>query len=206
MKTGPLSDDYQEWESKLNIGISAMLDQKKFTESIGAEHLKATPSRVVKAYKEYFWGLDHDPAAELATAFEEKQYDEMVVISGVQFTSWCAHHLLPFIGRYTFAYLPKDKVIGLSKIPRFIEVLAARPQVQEHLCQEVIDIFQKTVLPHGSGIIMDAVHTCMSVRGVKTMATTRTIALSRLFKKDASVKQELLMSVGPTPRHCFLEG
>lgn len=189
-------DETPKWQGYLNEAIRAMLSTQAMSKCISQEHLHATPARVVKAMEEDFNGIYKDPAAQLTTAFAEDGYDQMVSIAHVEFTSFCAHHLRPFMGRYTFAYIPNQKIVGLSKIPRMVEVLCARPQVQEQLTRQIVDVFQAKVEPIGCGLVMDAFHTCMCSRGVKKWATTRTVALAGNFK-EASVKAELLSTVGP---------
>jgi GTP cyclohydrolase I len=176
--------------------VKLMLEQPGMKVCISEDHLKATPMRVVKAFEEYFWGVTKDPAAVLKTTFSEETYSQMILVAHVEFQSFCAHHLCPFIGTYSFGYIPSDKIVGLSKIPRMVEVLAARPQVQEQLSQQIVETFQTIVHPKGCGIVMDAYHTCMSCRGVKKWATTRTTALMENFQ-EPDVKSEFLSAVGP---------
>lgn len=183
-----------EWQKHLHLSLALLLEQTEFQATMPSEHFKDTPKRVVAAFTEYFAGVHKDPAKELRTSFAESAYDQMIVVSEVDFVSWCAHHLCPFIGTYAFAYLPDKHIVGLSKIPRMIDVLCARPQVQEKLSQDIVEIFQKTVQPKGCGIIMDAVHTCACTRGVKKRFNTRTTALAGVFR-EPSTKQEFLMSV-----------
>jgi GTP cyclohydrolase I len=177
-------------------GLRAMLTVPEMNRCIAADHCKNTPWRFVKAMQEDFWGIFKNPAHELRTEFMQDGYDQIVSIAHVEFVSICAHHLRPFIGRYTFSYMPKDSIVGLSKIPRMIEVLCARPQVQEQLSAQIVDTFQQTVSPKGCGLVMDAFHTCMCTRGVKKWATTRTTALRGVFLESA-VKGEFMLNVGP---------
>jgi len=166
-------------------------------------HVADTPNRVVRMYEdELLMGLGADPASVLSssitkvTGFPNHQYDQMVIVKDVEFVSWCAHHLLPFIGHVHFAYLPGKKLVGLSKIGRLIDVLSKRPQLQELLTSQIVDVFQKVVQPKGCGACISALHTCMSVRGVKkAQATTITTALRGCFKKP-DVKAEFLGYVG----------
>lgn len=190
-------DSDRRWQAYLLEGITQMLAQTSMQKCIEHEHLKATPARFVKAIEDQFWGIHKDPAAELRTSFAERDYDQMVTVAHVEFQSFCAHHLCPFIGKYTFAYLPEREIVGLSKIPRMIEVLCARPQVQEQLSQQIVQTFMAKVQSRGCGVCIDAFHTCMCCRGVKKWATTRTVALEGCFKTDPSVKSEFLSTVGP---------
>lgn len=165
------------------------------------QHTAGTAARIAKTWVEDFWGLRVDPASFLSTTFES-DYDQMVVVGKVEFTSWCAHHFLPFFGRYSFAYVPNNRVVGLSKIPRMIEAWCAQPQIQEKLSEDIVGAFYQVLRPHGCGIVMDAVHSCMCARGVNKLATTRTVALRGCFSSnDNSSKQELLSAVGPIPEY-----
>lgn len=186
----------QTWQNNLEFALDQMIAEPMFRASIERSHVRDTPRRVVKAFEEYFGGIYKNPAEMLRTSFVKGDYDQMVVVSGVEFISFCAHHFAPFIGTYAFAYLPKKHIVGLSKIPRMIEILCNRPQVQEKLSHEITNIFQKVVKPNGCGIVMDAVHTCACARGVRKKFNTRTTALQGVFKKDA-VKSEFLQAVRP---------
>lgn len=183
-------------EQFLVVAVAKYLRQEKFKALFDMNESSRTAGRFVKMLEEWFAGASKDAAAPLNVGFEEKAYDEMVVLADVEFTSYCAHHLAPFSGTYTFAYIPKDTIVGLSKIPRMVEILAARPQVQERLSQAIVQTFQQTVKPNGCGVIMDAVHTCMCTRGVRKRSNTRTTALAGAFKKDAATRAEFLAAVG----------
>ena len=130
------------------------------------EGLRDTPRRVASMYVELFSGLCEDPAEHLGVAFSER-YDEMVILRDIPFYSMCEHHLLPFVGRAHIAYLPKGRVIGLSKLARIVETFARRPQVQERLTSQVADFLMDRMDAKGAGVIIEATHTCMTIRGVK---------------------------------------
>ncbi len=130
------------------------------------EGLKKTPQRVAKMYAEMFQGMNVDPAEYLKTVFEEK-YDEMVVLRDVPFNSMCEHHLMPFEGKAHIAYLPNGKIVGLSKLARVVDAFAHRPQVQERLTTQIADILVKELGAKGVAVVMEAVHTCMTCRGVR---------------------------------------
>lgn len=183
------------WQEALQNAITAMLNEQKFSQHISENHVRDTPQRVVKAFEEYFSGLDQDPEEVLRRGFEVGNYDEMVYVKNISFVSFCAHHLAPFIGKVHFAYLPHKQIVGLSKIPRLVEVYSKRPQVQEKLTAEIVDTFQKVVKPKGCGAVVEALHLCMAIRGVKKdQAVTRTTALRGCFKKETT-KQEFLDGV-----------
>jgi GTP cyclohydrolase IA len=182
-------NEHPDWES-LNEAFIKVFSSKPFTPY--AEHLKDTPNRVVALFKEYFSGMDKDPSEVLRKGFSEKFYDEMILLKDIPFTSTCAHHIVPFLGKVHFAYMPHQRIVGLSKIPRMIEVLSHRPQVQENLTREIVDCFQNTVEPKGCGAVLEARHMCMEVRGVcKEGIITRTVALAGCFLKP-DIKEEFL--------------
>lgn len=187
------------WERMIAEGLRGMLESLHEGDSLAPEdyeeHTEDTPNRVVKAYREFFVGCKIDPRKILERSFTSGSYDQMVTVMDLDVTSFCSHHLLPFVGKAHFAYVPNGKIVGLSKVPRFIDVLAARPQVQERLSQQIVDIFQDTVGPLGCGVVLDCLHTCMSVRGVKKTGITRTTALRGVFTQD-TVRNEFLTAIG----------
>jgi GTP cyclohydrolase I len=130
------------------------------------EGLRETPYRVARMYEELFAGMADDPRRYLQTVFKEK-YDQMVVLRDVPFRSMCEHHLMPFEGKVHIAYLPDGKVVGLSKLARVVDAFALRPQVQERLTTQIADILLKELNAVGVAVVMEAVHTCMTCRGVK---------------------------------------
>jgi GTP cyclohydrolase I len=174
-----------------------MIETSGLAEVVDAQHLVDTPDRLVKMYGEIFWGVGFDPADALNTMFPAHQLDQMIVVKDVEFTSWCSHHFLPFSGRWHFAYIPDDKIVGLSKIPRMVEILAARPQVQEGLAEDIVGIFQQTVSPQGCAVVLEATHTCMQARGIRKSGTMRTTALRGVFgdKEMPHVKAEFFTAI-----------
>jgi GTP cyclohydrolase I len=159
------------------------------------EGLQDTPARVARMYAEMFAGLHQDPRTHLRRLFTQK-YDEMVLVKDIHFESMCEHHLLPFIGKAHVAYLPQGKVVGLSKIGRVIEVLAHRPQVQEKMTEDIADLLMGELDARGVAVILEAMHTCMSIRGVrKTDSVTTTSAMRGTFRTNASTRSELLALV-----------
>jgi GTP cyclohydrolase I len=158
------------------------------------EGLKQTPQRVVKSYQEHFSGYMTDPLDMAITSFTEiGDYKEMVLLSGISFTSFCEHHMLPIIGQATIAYLPNKKVIGISKIARIVDVFAKRLQIQEKLTTQICHNIQELLQPLGVAVLLDARHYCMSIRGVHKEGTIlRTTHLLGYFKDDPQVKQEWL--------------
>lgn len=182
----------------LNYAIEEVVSAKEIRACANHEHTKNTPQRVVESYGELFSGCFVDPKSVLKTAFSD-DYSEMVYINDIQFVSMCMHHFLPFIGKAHFAYIPNKKIVGLSKIPRLIEVYARRPQVQEQLTRQITSEFQRVVQPKGCGLVMEAVHLCMCVRGVRQMtAFTRTSDLRGNFLRRKEVREEFLSGIPRT--------
>ena len=154
--------------------------------------LLETPRRVAKMYAEMFSGLRQDPARHLKVTFPE-QYDEMVLIRDIQFTSMCEHHLLPFSGVAHVAYIPDGKVTGLSKIARVVEEISRKPQVQERMTSTVAELVDEHLKTKGVAVVVNAEHSCMSIRGIrKPGARTITSALRGEFKKNQSTRAEFM--------------
>jgi len=156
------------------------------------EGLLRTPGRVARMYAELLGGLHEDPGRHLEVVFTER-YDEMVVLRDITFNSMCEHHLLPFIGKAHVAYLPSGKVVGISKLARVVDVMARRPQVQERLTSQIADLLMEKLDAQGVGVILEANHTCMTVRGVrKPGAVMVTSAMRGLFKKNLATRTEAI--------------
>jgi GTP cyclohydrolase IA len=156
------------------------------------EGLRETPDRVARMYAEVFQGLHQDPGLHLQKRFTQK-YDEMVTIKDIQFASFCEHHLLPFTGKAHVAYLPNGRVVGLSKIPRVIDVLARRPQVQEQLTEQVADLLMEELDARGVAVVMEASHSCMTIRGVrKSESFYVTSAMRGAFRNNLATRMEVL--------------
>ncbi len=156
------------------------------------EGLSNTPARVARMYEEVFGGLVGRTHPRLGTYFSEK-HDEIVVVKDISFHSMCEHHLLPFFGRAHVAYLPDGRILGISKLARVVEAFARRPQVQERLTGEVADTIDKLVTPAGVAVVMEATHTCMTIRGVKKPGSlVITSAMRGTFKTDAASRSEVM--------------
>jgi GTP cyclohydrolase IA len=161
------------------------------------EGLLKTPNRVARAYGELMAGLADEPKRHLKTVFHE-QYDEVVLLRDIPFHSLCEHHLLPFTGRAHVAYLPDGKVVGLSKLARLVEGYARRPQVQERLTTQIADAIMDELSPIGAACVVEAVHTCMTIRGAKkTGSTMVTSALRGIFKENPASRAEILSLMQP---------
>ncbi len=159
------------------------------------EGLRETPARVARMYAEIFSGLHKDPRQFLRKTFTQK-YDEMVVVKDIRFESTCEHHLMPFFGKAHVAYLPNGRVVGLSKLARVVETLARRPQVQEQMTEEIAEMIMEELGARGVGVIVEATHTCMTIRGVrKTDSVTTTSAMRGLFRDNQATRNELLALV-----------
>jgi GTP cyclohydrolase I len=156
------------------------------------EGLRGTPQRVAHMYAELFSGMFDDPGKHLNVGFTER-YDEMVILRDVQFHSMCEHHLLPFMGRAHVAYLPRGKVVGVSKLARVVEICARRPQLQERLTTQIADLIMEKLGAKGVGVILEAAHTCMTVRGVrKPGSIVVTSAMRGLFKSNLATRTEAI--------------
>jgi GTP cyclohydrolase I len=159
------------------------------------EGLRHTPDRIARMYGELFSGLHRNPKEELQRTFTEK-YDEMVLVKDIGFESMCEHHLLPFFGKAHVGYIPKGQIIGLSKLARVVEVLSRRPQVQERMTEQIADLIMGELKPRGVGVIIEASHTCMTIRGVrKENSLCTTSAMRGLFQSNQSTRNELMALV-----------
>jgi GTP cyclohydrolase I len=154
--------------------------------------LQETPRRVAHMYMEMFAGLHIDPERHLQVVFPET-YDEMVLVKDIPFTSMCEHHLLPFSGVAHVAYIPDGKVTGLSKLARVVEEVARRPQVQERMTQQVAEIIDRHLHTQGVAVVINAEHSCMSIRGIKKPGSrTITSALRGLFERNEATRAEFM--------------
>ncbi|MDX8495312.1 GTP cyclohydrolase I FolE [Mesorhizobium sp. VK22B] len=161
------------------------------------EGLVGTPDRVVRAYEEFFEGYRIDPVDLLGRTFEETQnYGEMVILRDVRLESHCEHHIVPIIGKAHVAYLPSDRVVGISKLARLIEVYGKRLQIQETLTAQIADTINEVLKPKGVAVVIEAAHMCMTTRGIRkpgvTMVTRRLIGA---FETDAELKRDFLSSI-----------
>jgi GTP cyclohydrolase I len=161
------------------------------------EGLQETPDRVARMYAEVFAGLHLDPRVHLQKTFTQK-HDEMVLVKDIEFASCCEHHLLPFTGTAHVGYLPDGKIVGLSKLARVVDVVARRPQVQERMTEEIADLVMDELRPRGVGVLVEATHSCMTVRGVrKPGSLTVTSALRGIFKTNPATRAEFMALVRP---------
>src|SRR3984885_4883376 len=188
-------------------GISSFSTPEMYREILGRlgedpdrDGLRSTPERVEKALAFLTKGYDQDPRKILRGAMFEVDYDEMVIVKDIEMFSLCEHHMLPFFGKVHVAYIPKGKVIGLSKIPRLVEVFARRLQVQERLTRQIADAIQDAIDPQGVGVVIEARHLCMMMRGVeKQHSSTVTSAMVGVFHQQ-NTRAEFLSLVQSRPQ------
>jgi len=180
-----------DMEDKFENAIRDMLEA--IGEDVNREGLEKTPSRVRKAYEFMCSGYKQDPKEIIQKALFTSTNEEMVVLKDIEFYSQCEHHMLPIIGKAHIAYIPNGKVVGLSKIPRVVDVFARRLQIQEQMTEQIADALNEHLQPKGVAVVLDARHMCMEMRGVeKICSTTVTSALRGIFKKEKKTKDEFL--------------
>jgi GTP cyclohydrolase I len=192
-------------KSKINISeIQSAVQQ--ILQAIGEDPdragLKRTPERIARMYAELFSGYQMDPVLMVNDALYEVKYDEMVIVRDIEFYSLCEHHMLPFMGRVHVAYIPNGKVLGLSKIPRIVDLYARRLQVQERMTRQIADFIRDLLHPQGVAVVVEALHLCMSMRGVeKHNARLTTSAMHGAFRANLATRQEFLdnISRGASP-------
>jgi GTP cyclohydrolase I len=180
--------------SAIQNAITKMLSA--FGENPRRKGLLRTPERVASMYTELLSGYTVDPNKIVKDALFEVTYDEMVIVRDIEFYSMCEHHLLPFMGRAHVAYLPSGKVIGLSKIPRIVDVFAHRLQVQERMTRQIADFINEALMPKGVAVVVEALHLCTMMRGVKKQnARMTTSAVHGAFRKNLATRQEFLDNI-----------
>jgi GTP cyclohydrolase I len=162
------------------------------------EGLIGTPDRVVRSYQEFFSGYDEDPVALLQRTFEETDgYDEIVLLKDIRFESHCEHHIAPIIGKVHIAYLPSNRVVGISKLARLVEVYAKRLQIQEKMTAQIANTLDEVLQPKGVAVVIEAAHQCMTTRGVHkpgvSMVTSRMLGV---FRADPTTRREVLTMIG----------
>ena len=158
------------------------------------EGLVGTPDRVARSYKEFFAGYEQDPEEILRTTFEEVEgYDEMVLVKDIGVKSHCEHHMVPIIGRAHIAYIPNNRVVGISKLARVVDIFAKRLQIQEKMTAQIANAIENVLQPKGIAVVIDASHQCMTTRGVnKPESSTVTSAMRGIFKDNPRTRNEFL--------------
>jgi len=187
----PIAVSKTNHRAGMDEGLSEFTTQELYREILSRlgedparQGLLATPGRVEKSMAYLTKGYDEDPTGILRGALFDEDYDEMVIVKDIEIFSLCEHHLLPFFGKVHVAYIPKGKVIGLSKIPRLVEVFARRLQVQERLTRQIADAIQLAIAPQGVGVVIEARHMCMMMRGIeKQNSSTVTSAMVGCFQQ-----------------------
>ncbi len=178
--------------------ISKLINQLlvEIGEDPNREGLKNTPERIANSYKKLFGGYAKNPNS-LLKEFDGENYDEMIICKDIDFYSTCEHHMLPFFGRIHIGYIPNKKIIGISKLPRLVEIFARRLQNQERLTMQIANTLHELLKPKGVGIVIEAKHLCMRARGVEKQNTTITTSSFRgLFKENQKTRSEFLKLIG----------
>ncbi|HTF34784.1 MAG TPA: GTP cyclohydrolase I FolE [Myxococcota bacterium] len=166
---------------------------KELGEDPGRNGLERTPARVARAFRFLTGGYEQDPATILNDALFQVSYDEMVVVKDIDFYSLCEHHLLPFFGRVHVAYIPNGKIVGLSKLPRLVDMFSRRLQVQERLTTEIAGTIESVLAPRGVGVVVEAIHLCMMMRGIeKQNAFAITSSMRGAFNADPKTRSEFM--------------
>jgi GTP cyclohydrolase I len=202
MAANELLDD--DWlEAYPDVGIDFQQAQEAISQLLTAvgedpnrQGLRNTPLRVARMYSELLSGYWVDPEALVNGALFDESYDEMVIVRDIEFYSLCEHHMLPFLGRAHVAYFPNGKVIGLSKIPRIVDMFARRLQVQERMTREIAEFIDNLLHPHGVAVVVEGLHLCATMRGVKKHdARMTTSAMYGAFRKNLATRQEFLENI-----------
>jgi len=190
--------DYPRIEEAITLILSSI------GENPGRQGLRNTPNRVARMYGELLAGYRVDPLEIVNEAVFDVNYDEMVLVRDIEFYSLCEHHLLPFLGRAHVAYLPKGKVLGLSKIPRLVDMFAMRLQVQERMTRQIAEFLDELLHPIGVAVVIEGLHLCTAMRGVKKHdARMTTSAMLGYFRKNIATRQEFLDNISRGPAHMF---
>ena len=175
---------------EIKINFSNIIDL--LGENTDREGLEKTPMRAAKAMKFLTEGYEKDPKQILQSAMFKEDYNEMVIVKDIELYSLCEHHMLPFFGKAHIAYIPNGKIVGLSKIPRVVDVFSRRLQVQERLTEQVLDCINETLEPAGVGVVIEASHMCMMMRGVQKQNSTTTTSGFRGSFKERDTRNEFL--------------
>lgn len=181
-------------EEGIETAVRLLLES--FGEDPDRTGIERTPTRVAQMYKELLIGYRTDPVAMVNDALFEVTYDEMVLVRDIEFYSMCEHHLLPFMGRAHVAYFPRGKVIGLSKIPRIVDLFSRRLQLQERMTRQIADFINELLDPHGVAVVVEGLHLCAMMRGVqKHEARMTTSTMLGAFRTSIATRQEFLDNI-----------
>lgn len=197
IKHKAFSDNADERPSRAQAEDAVRVLLRWAGENPEREGLLDTPKRVVKAYEEFFAGYQQDAAAELAKTFEDIQgFDDILIVKDIDFVSHCEHHIVPIIGTAHVAYWPNSQVVGISKLARVVDIYARRMCSQENMTRQIVDVIDNTLKPKGVAVMIDAVHQCMSTRGVnKPGASTVTTSFSGVFKDNPETRERFFKMV-----------
>lgn len=176
---------------EIEDAVKALLEA--FGEDVDREGLERTPERVARMYDELLAGYRVDPFKLINEAVFKVEYDDMVIVRDIEFYSMCEHHMLPFLGKAHVAYLPQGEVIGLSKIPRVVDLFARRLQVQERMTRQIADFLEAAIHPQGVAVVVEGLHLCSKIRGVKKAESRMvTSAMKGCFRENEATRQEFL--------------
>ncbi|MDM8518575.1 GTP cyclohydrolase I FolE [Anaerolineales bacterium HSG6] len=193
---GDTSTD-KDFQAKQEIEQAVQQILISIGEDPNREGLQRTPNRVARMYDELTAGYHVDPVKLINDALFDVDYSEMVIVRDIDFYSLCEHHMLPFFGRAHVAYIPQGRVLGLSKIPRIVEMFARRLQVQERMTQQIVDFIEKLLDPYGVAVVIEGTHMCSMMRGIKKAnAKMITSAVSGNFKSDPKTRAEFMTHIG----------
>ena len=196
IQSEPIPDLLSKKIDNKSIEKATLMMIRAFGENPNREGLKETPARIGRMYPELLAGYRMDPKKLVNNALFNVDYDEMVIVRDIEFSSLCEHHILPFIGRAHVAYIPNGKVIGLSKIPRIVDMYARRLQVQERMTRQIAEFIDDLLKPQGVAVVVEALHLCSMMRGVKKHdARMTTSSMQGGFRKNASTRQEFLDNI-----------
>jgi len=185
----------QECTNEISCSVETILHA--IGEDAGREGLQRTPDRVARMYEELTAGYHVDPVHLINDAIFDVNYDQMVVVKDIDYYSLCEHHMLPFLGQAHVAYIPDGKVIGLSKIPRIVEMFARRLQVQERMTQQIAEFLDETLHPVGVAVVAEGLHMCAAMRGVKKAnARMTTSAMLGTFRENRATREEFFQHIG----------
>lgn len=198
MKTEDRQDAATDWPTQAEAESAVRTLIRWAGDRPEREGLKDTPARVARSFAEFFAGYALDPVEVLQRTFEEVEgYDEMVVLRDIRFESHCEHHLAPIIGKAHVAYLPKTRVVGISKLARVVDIYARRLQIQEKMTAQIANAIDEVLQPHGVAVVIEASHQCMTTRGVHKPGTSMvTSRMLGAFRDDAATRREFLAFVG----------
>lgn len=192
-----LDEPFEECNDEIECAVGMILEA--IGEDVEREGLQRTPGRVSRMYEELTAGYHVDPERLINGALFDVQYDEMVLVREIDYYSLCEHHMLPFLGKAHVAYIPDGKVIGLSKIPRIVEMFARRLQVQERMTQQIAEFLDETLHPQGVAVVVEGLHMCAAMRGVKKAnARMTTSAMLGTFEKNQATRAEFFEHIQRT--------